>query len=139
MIGRKVRTCYDCGFLTIRGRELTRADRIELYSITSNSSSASLPADPNSTRCYKGLWDSDLDTFTDFATLHDELRQDRSRCNYFVQYEPNFSPLKHQERQDEKRKERLQLKIAWLGFAGGLIGSIVGQILWFLFSQRLKG
>jgi hypothetical protein len=132
------KTCFECGYLTIHGRELDRSDRIELYSISAQGSSASLPADSNHTRCCKGLWDSDLDGSVDSRTLHDELRRDRKSCAYFAKYEPTFNPNGHQERQDEKRKESLQLKIALLGFSGGLLGSIVGQILWFLFSRRLR-
>lgn len=135
MFRKNKRTCDECGFLTIHNQELTRADRFGLLSITQNSSDASLPANPEYTRCYKGLWNSDLDSSIDNASLHEELTLDRNKCRYFAEYEPNFNPTQHQERQDEKRKERLQLKIAWLGFTGGLLGSIVGQMLWFLFSR----
>ena len=125
---KKNRRCTGCGFLTIRERELVQSERASLSSADGRNHSDVLYTDEM--RCYKDQWatgyvegsigDEDLDR---------ELREDRRDCRYFVQYEPNFTPAEHLDRQDERRKERLQWKIALLGFAGALIGSFLGKFL----------
>jgi len=65
----------------------------------------------------------------------DELSRDGSTWAYFTPYEPNFTPAQHQERQDERRKEGLQWRIALLGFVGALLGGILGAILGAVFGK----
>ena len=51
-----MRTCLDCGFLTIEGRELEHSDRMML----GVEGSATMPANPERIRCHRGLWDYDF-------------------------------------------------------------------------------
>lgn len=121
------RTCLDCGFLTIQGRELFEPERVM---IGTGGHSAVMPANPEQTRCFKNLWvEYDL-TYTtgDFQGVVAEVETDRSECAGFALYEAGFTPEQHLEHQIEERKEKLQWRIAKLGFYGGLLGGAVGTI-----------
>ena len=72
------RTCLDCGFLTIQGRELSRPDRIML---STHGESAAMPAHPEQTRCFKDLWDYELHYSGDlFQGVVEELGRPRGEC-----------------------------------------------------------
>jgi hypothetical protein len=121
------RTCLDCGFLTIRGRELSQPDRVMLGS---KGQSAVMPAHPEQTRCFKNLWDYDLIyTGDDFHGVVEEIERERNQCPGFASHEAGFTPEQHLEHQIEQRKEKLQWRIAKLGFYGALLGGIAGTII----------
>ena len=79
--------------------------------------------------CYRDQWTAKVERFIEDGNLDRELHADRRDCRYFFQYEPNFTPEEHRDRQDERRKERLQWRIALLGFAGALLGGLIGTFL----------
>ena len=125
---KKNRTCCDCGFLTIRERELVRTERTMLSSADGRNMSDVLYTDEMC--CYRDQWTTkDVERFIEDGNLDRELHADRRDCRYFFQYEPNFTPEEHRDRQDERRKERLQWRIALLGFAGALLGGLIGTFL----------
>ena len=98
----QIRTCLDCGFLTIQGRELSRPHRIMLGT---HGTSAVMPANPEQTRCYKRLWDYDLHYFGDtFVGVIEEIERSRDKCPGFALYEPGLTPAQHLEIQLEQRK-----------------------------------
>jgi hypothetical protein len=122
-----MKTCLDCGFLTIQGREITSPERIML---ATRGQSASMPAHSDKTRCFKNIWEYDLHYVGDsIAGVFDELESPRDECTGFARYEPGLSPARHLERQEEERKGKLQLRIARLGFYGALIGGVVTAII----------
>lgn len=125
------KTCLDCGFLTIQDRELSRPQRITLGT---RGKSAVMPAHSEQTRCFKDLWDYDLHYSGDtFDGVIEEIERSRDDCPGFELYEPGFTPEQHLENQIQQRKEKLQWRIAKLGFWGGLLGGAVGTIIvWFL-------
>lgn len=123
----KKRTCLNCGFLTIQDSELSRPAQIMLGS---RGVSAVMPTHPEQTRCFKNLWDYDLTYIGDtFDGVIEEIELSRDNCPGFVTYEAGFTPAQHLEAQLEQRKERLQWRIAKLGFWGALLGGIVGTII----------
>lgn len=92
--------------------------------------SAVMPAHSEQTRCFKNLWDYDLIYIGDaFDGVIDEISRSRDDCKGFASYEAGFSPQQHLENQVEQRKERLQWRIAKLGFFGALLGGFVGTII----------
>jgi hypothetical protein len=133
--------CLKCGFLTIDGSELSLPTRTWLSTLDPRRNTPI--ANTEQTHCYKQLWESDIQFGTlDPETLISELNSDRSSCLKFVRHEPTFSPSEHQQRHDKREEEsriaKLQMKIAWLGFGGGLVGSVVGQGLVFLAAKYIK-
>lgn len=90
------RTCIECGFLTIQGRELSRAERIML---ASHGTSAVMPADCEQTQCFKGLWvEYDLIyAIPDFQGVRKEIERNRDDCPGFMPYEAGFTPEQHLE------------------------------------------
>ena len=121
------RTCLDCGFLTIQGRELSRPERIMLSSF---GESAVMPAHSEQTRCFKRLWDYDLIYSGDTIDgVIDEISRARDECPGFAPYESGFNPAQHLENQVDQRKEKLQWRIAKLSFLGAILGGIVGTIV----------
>ena len=121
-------TCLDCGFLTIRGHEISQPERAMLGT---GGISAVMPADPEQTRCFKNLWVQYELTYTgdDFHGVIEEIERDRTQCPGFAKYEARFFPEQHLENQIEQRKEKLQWRIAKLGFFGALFGGIAGTII----------
>ena len=121
------RTCLDCGFLTIQGRELSRPERKML---ATHGESGVMPAHSEQTRCFKNLWDYDLHYLGDtFDGVIEEISQPREDCPGFAVYEAGFSPAQHLENQVDKRKEKLQWRIAKLSFLGAILGGIIGTII----------
>lgn len=121
------RTCLDCGFLTIQGREISQPQRVMLGT---RGQSAVMPAHPEQTRCFKNLWDYDLHYVGDtFGGVIEEIERGRDDCPGFLPYEAGFTPVQHLENQIEQRKEKLQWRIAQLGFFGALFGGIAGAII----------
>lgn len=130
---KKNRDCTDCGFLTIRDRELVQSERDMISSADGRNWSDQLYIDE--TRCYKDQWGARfVEGSIEEEDLDRELNADRRDCRYFFQYEPNFTPEEHRDRQDERRRERLQWRIAVLGFVGALLGGLVGTLGSSLFS-----
>ena len=75
-------------------------------------------------------WDYDLTYIGDtFDGVIEEIERSRDNCPGFVTYEAGFNPAQLLEAQLEQRKERLQWRIAKLGFWGVLLGGIVGTII----------
>ncbi len=135
MVAHKLKTCLDCGFLTIRGRELSRPERIILGT---KGQSAVMPADAEQTRCFKNLWLLyDLTYATaNFSGVIEEIERDRNQCPGFALYEAGFTLEQHLEHQKDQRKERLQWKIAILGILSALVGIVLAALKWLL---RLRG
>lgn len=128
---KKHRSCTDCGFLTIRERELFQTERTEFSSADGRNNSDALYTDEMS--CYRDQWTARyVEGSIEDADLDRELHEDRRDCRYFFEYEPNYTPKQHRDRQDDLRKEKLQLRIALLGFAGALLGGLLGTLLPFL-------
>lgn len=129
------RTCLDCGFLTLRGHEVTHPERVTLGT---RGKSAVMPSHPEQTTCLKNLWDYDLHYSGDsWEGVLSELETPRDKCQGFLQYEAGLSPAKHIERQEQERRERFeqqeqerrerfQFKAALLSFFGGLSGALIG-------------
>jgi hypothetical protein len=90
----KPKTCLDCGFLTIEGRELSSAERIMLVA-----NAGVMPAHPERTRCVKKLWAMyDLTYLGDcFQGVIDELERPRDGCKGFFSYQPGFTPEEHRQ------------------------------------------
>ena len=125
-VARK-RTCLDCGFLTIRGRELTQPERVMLGT---KGQSAVMPANADQTRCFKNLWDYDLTYVGDnFGGVVEEIERERHQCRGFAPYEAGFTPEQHLEHQIDQRKEKLQWRIAKLSFFGALLGGVIGIMI----------
>lgn len=98
----KPRTCLDCGFLTIEGRELWQADRDELgtYRHTNRGvywESGVMPAHPERTQCFKHLWVGYDLTYIDYSAdgVVDELERPRGEC--FFPYQEGFTPEEHRQ------------------------------------------
>src|SRR5882724_8188283 len=97
-LGKKTpsRTCLECGFLTIDGRELSTPARTLIGSMRPRSSPSGLPLNVEQTCCYKSLWDSDIQNMTlEVETLIRELNADRGKCPGFFAYEPLLDPAAH--------------------------------------------
>ena len=107
------RTCKECGFLTIQGRELSRPERIMLGT---HGRSAVMPAHPEQTRCFKNLWDYDLHYTGDtFDGVIEEIERSRDDCPGFIPYEAGFTPGQHLEIQLEQKKQKLEeWDLKWL-------------------------
>jgi hypothetical protein len=121
------RTCLDCAFLTIQGRELSWPERKMLGT---EGKSAVMPAHPDRTRCFKNLWDYDLHYLGDsFDGVVEEIGRPRDDCPGFASYEAGFTPEQQLEHQIEQRKEKLQWRIAKLGFFGAILGGIAGTVI----------
>jgi hypothetical protein len=97
---------------------------------------------PEQTRCFKNLWDYDLDYRSDtFEGVLYEINYSRDKCPGFSSYEAGFTPAQHLKNQVEQRKEKLQWRIAKLIFYGALLGGIAGTIiivLKWLFQRTLN-
>lgn len=132
------RTCLDCGFLTIRGYELTQADRVMLRT---RGQSAVMPADPEQTGCYRNCWtDYDLTYSGDSLNgVFEELGRPRQKCPGFFQYEPGFTPAQDLERQEERRREQVQWRTAKVGFWGAFLGALIGVVLPSLLHRMVGG
>ena len=134
-------TCLNCGFLTIKGHELSEGERIMLGT---RGVSAKMPANPELTRCAKGLWkDYELNYVgNSLDAVFEEIDCPRQTCRGFFQYEPGHTPAKHFELQEQRRRERLQWRIALLGFFGAFVGSFLRDTphwlvtLWRLIAKR---
>lgn len=139
MTKKKSKTCLDCGFLTIRGAELSKATRLMLSCLGTNSQST-MPANPEQAFCYKNLWvNYDLSYSGDsLIGVIEELQEDRDQCSGFLSYEAGFAPEQHIEHQIELRKERLQWKIARFSFFGGFVGGVAATILKWILDLAVK-
>lgn len=130
------KTCLDCGFLTIQNRVLSRPQRIML---STRGRSAVMPAHPEQIRCFKNLWDYDLHYSGDtFDGVIEEIERGRDDCPGFEPYGAGFTPEQHLENQIEQRKEKLQWRIAKLGFWGALLGGVVGTIIVYLLKWLIE-
>jgi len=123
-------TCLDCGFLTIEGRELSGAERIMLELATGRVS-AGMPANPELTWCAKKLWTGyELNYASNSLNgVLEEIDRPRQNCPGFMRHEAGYTPAQHFELQKQRRRERLQWRIAMLGFFGGVLGGFIGSFL----------
>ena len=125
---RKKRTCQDCGFVTLGGREAQQADRIALLD-----GRGPMPGDWETAQCHRGLWTMYDLTYAraDLAAIQDELKRSRRDCPGFFRYESGFDPPKHLELQQKVRDQRRQLRITLLTtiFVGGGIVALLIQRL----------
>jgi len=88
-------TCLDCGFLSLRSDEVTRADRVMLSARGRAGGCPSL----NILDCSRSLWiDYDLTyVATDAGAIFDEVERDRRSCEGFFKYKPGWSPGGHKD------------------------------------------
>jgi hypothetical protein len=97
------RTCYDCGFLTVDGREAGPANRILLKAKDADL----LSFDP---QCYRKQWiDYDLGRHKwadPTKELVAELAKTRQDCSFFCEYIPSLSP----EQRLKELREALNVK-----------------------------
>jgi hypothetical protein len=115
----KPKTCPDCGFLTIEGRELSKEDRafVSWAGHTQNYDweSSLMPRDARRMSCSKGLWEYDhrLGSKDD---LIDEIERSRDDCTGFAPYERGLTPaiLRKQieDRNNSQRLEKILKEIA---------------------------
>ena len=118
-------TCQDCGFLTFEEREISKAERMMLRTpgvspgmlITSK-----VQTNPGGTSCARNLW-------TGMHGVYEEINRPRQKCPGFLQHEAGYSPAQHFELQEQRRRERLQWRIAMLGFFGAVLGAFIGSFL----------
>jgi hypothetical protein len=90
-----------------------------------------LPAGAELTNCRRGLWAGyELTCCTpDIDGVFDEIEKNRNKCIGFFRYEPAFTPAQHLDIQEQRRREKLNWKIARLGFFGGVLGALIGSFL----------
>ena len=117
-------TCKDCGFLAFKEREVSKAERIELERpVSAGGLDLSLVrASPDRTSCARNLW-------TEGGGVLEEIDRPRRKCPGFYRHEAGYSPAQHFELQQQRRRERLQWRIAMLGFFGGVLGGFTGTFL----------
>ncbi len=99
--------------------------------LSSHGESAAMPTHSEQTECFRSLWvEYDL-TYFEYSLegVFDELKRSRDDCAGFFPYESGFTPAQHLERQEERRREKLQWRIARLGFLGALLGALIGSVL----------
>lgn len=119
-----MKTCLDCGFVTIDGMELTNPDRIML---ASGGVSAKMPAHADGTRCFKNLWEYDVHYAGDsWDGVKNELEESRDDCAGFRAYEAGFNPIEHKAHQEQDRLQAVQWRVARLGFVGSVLGGLLG-------------
>jgi len=98
-----------------------------------------MPAHFEQTRCFRNLWDYDLHYSGDtFDGVIEEIERGRDDCPGFEPYAAGFTPEQHLENQIEQRKEKLQWRIAKLGFWGALLGGVVGTIIVYLLKWLIE-
>lgn len=130
------RTCLCCGFLTSQGFEISQPERIMLGT---RGQSAVMPPHPEQTQCFKKLWDYGLIYVGDtFDGVIEEIERSRDDCTGFLPYEAGLTPDQHLESQKEQREEKLQWRIAKLGFCGALLGGIAGTLIYQCFNWLIK-
>lgn len=90
-----------------------------------------LPAGAVLTNCRKNRWAGYELTYVEphLDGVFDEIEKDRKKCSGFFRYEPGFTPIQHLERQEQKRRERLQYKIVIFSLVAGAVGGIVSSLL----------
>ncbi len=126
MVFRKKRTCQDCGFPTLGGREAQRADRIALVT----GASVPLPTDWQTAQCHRGLWINYDLTYAraNLEGIQEELKRSRRDCPGFFRYESGFSPAHHLDLQQKVRDQKQQLRVGLLtGIVGGGVGALLIQ------------
>jgi hypothetical protein len=123
----KRKTCLNCGFLTVTGRELSRADRIELGAYRRTElgaywTSGAMPAHPERTECFKHLWVQYDLIYFDYSAdgVFDELDRPRDECPGFVSYEAGYTPEKLLKRIEEDSRAQI---------AGERLGKALGQVM----------
>lgn len=98
--------------------------------LSTHGKSAVMPAHSESVRCFKSLWDYELNYFGDtFEGVCAELERARDKCSGFAPYEAGLTPAEHLESQVEQRKEKLQWRIAKLAFFGSVTVLIIKWLL----------
>jgi len=124
---RHKRTCLDCGFLMIEETELIPSDRTLLGA----HGKAGLPAGALLTNCRRSLWVGYELAYggPDLDGVFQEIEKSRKKCIGFFRYEPAFTPTQHLDLQEQRRREKLNWKIARLGFFGGVLGALIGSFL----------
>jgi hypothetical protein len=95
-------TCLTCGFLTVRGREISATERQALVAERA-------PADAEHLRCYLELWD-ELSPDAGVPDVLREVQTPRTCVGHFA-HEPGQSPKQHllASVQRERRRPRWQV------------------------------
>ena len=61
----------------------------------------------------------------------EELERSRDKCPGYFAYQAGLTPVEHKERQEQRRRERLQWQTtgltAGLSFISGIIGALIGK------------
>jgi hypothetical protein len=83
--------------------------------------------------CYKNLWRSGEESA--YNVIIYEANQRRPSCNGFYQWAPGRSPEDHLKLEDERRTFSHQRGLAWLAFAGGLFGALIGASVGYFFKK----
>jgi hypothetical protein len=93
--------------------------------------SASMPGNAEQTDCFKGLWRdySGVSFGSPLDGVFDEVKRSRKSCPGFFQHEYGFTPAQHLDRQEQRRREQVNWKIARLGFFAGVLGAFLGSFL----------
>ena len=114
-------TCLQCGYLAIAGKEIEPIHRTYL---TGDASGPRLEH-ADLVQCWRKQWaeydKSDLSGDLALPYIFDEVEKDRRRCPFFFPYEPGLSPKAHEERQEARKRDALQWRIAGFGAVAGAI------------------
>ena len=113
-------TCLTCGFLTVRGREISATERQALVADRA-------PADAVHLRCYLELWDE----LRPDVGLPDVLRevQTSRTCAGHLSHEPGQSPKHHLVASQQRRRRRPQWQVTTLVGVLLVVGTLVA-LLW---------
>ena len=111
-------TCLTCGFLTVRGREISATERNAL--VTERT-----PADAVDLRCHLELWDErGLD-----GGLPDVVREAQTlrTCTGHLAYKPGQSPKDHLVTSVQRARRRPRWQVATLAGVLLVVGTLVAR------------
>ena len=111
-------TCLTCGFLTVRGREISATERQAMV--------AEAPADAVHLRCYLELWDE----LSLEGGLPDAVREAQAlrTCAGHLSHEPGQSPKRHlvtSMRMQRQRWRRPRWQVATLVGVLLVVGTLI--------------
>ncbi len=109
-------TCLTCGFLTVRGREISAAERQALVAERA-------PADAVHLRCHLELWD-ELNLGDGVPDVLREAQTVRT-CAGHLTYEPGHSPKHYLITSVQRSRRRPQWQVATLVGVLLMVGTLV--------------